>query len=72
MKPDNIRCGLTILGNIEAAITVAGTIRRVVIDGRTGDVIEFNVGRDTDLFRWLVREARAALRDRQLPPEAFQ
>lgn len=72
MKPDNIRVGLTALGNIEAAVTVAGTIRRVVIDPLLGNVVEFNTERDSDLFRWLVTEARAALRDRQLPPEAFR
>lgn len=62
MKPDDIRCGLTALGNIEAALVVAGTIRRVVVDVRTGELLDYNVYRDSDLFRWLVQAAREHVR----------
>lgn len=62
MKPDNIRCALTPLGNIEAALVVAGVTRRVVVDVQTGELLDFNVYRDSDLFRWLVRAAREHVR----------
>lgn len=62
-----IRCAFTSLGNIEAAIFDAGIIRRVEIDGRTGDLVDHsNTGYPhSDLFRQLLRAARQANADRR-------
>lgn len=47
-------------GNIEAATVFSNTIHRVVVEPRTGNVIEdeTNVIEGTDAFRRLVRAAR--------------
>jgi hypothetical protein len=57
MKP-YIRTALTADGNIEAT---AGATHRLVVDTSTGNVIESNVSEGTDMFRWLVKEARKHL-----------
>lgn len=54
MKP-KIRCAWTKDGNIEAT---AGATHRLVVDTRTGNVLESNVAEGTDMFRWLVTAAR--------------
>lgn len=53
-----IRCALTLQGNIEAAIMDGRFIRRVVVDCRTGNLIETNVPTYSDIFRKLVKAAR--------------
>lgn len=55
MKPKHIRCGLTADGHVEAAVDISS---RLVIDRRTGKVLESTVREGTDMFRWLVTEAR--------------
>lgn len=55
MPIPKIRLAATVDGDIEAA---AGATHRMVIDRRTGDVLQSNVAEGTDMFRWLVRAAR--------------
>jgi len=60
MKPA-IRCAFTLAGNIEATSFDRDHPRdpwRLVIDPRTGHVLDANVAIGTDMFRWLVTEAR--------------
>jgi hypothetical protein len=53
----NIRCATMPDGNIEACVYL-DLSRRLVIDVRSGAVIDSNVEEGTDDFRLLVREAR--------------
>lgn len=56
-----IRTAWTSEGNIEAAYYAGTRIRRVVIDSRTGEVLEMQLNGATDSLRLLVRSAREAL-----------
>lgn len=57
MKPQ-IRCATTREGQIEAVFHSLGRANRMVVDRRTGEVLEANVIEGTDAFRWLVNAAR--------------
>jgi hypothetical protein len=55
MTKPAIRCAATPDGDIEAC---AGATHRLVVDRRTGAVLQSNVSEGTDMFCWLVRAAR--------------
>lgn len=57
---DLIRVSLTADGDIEAALwpPQAYGYDRVLIDRRTGDLIESNTKEGTNIRRWLLRAAR--------------
>jgi hypothetical protein len=55
-----IRTALTADGDIEAAFVRpgGGIVCRVVVDRRTGDLLDASVQQGSDEFRWLIRAAR--------------
>ena len=58
MKPKNIRVAATEEGDLEASFGLGVTTKWVLMDRRTGRVIDTNVKRGSDAFRWLVNAAR--------------